>query len=200
MANVFRNESGENEWASIQKSLNWRRPTHSLPACTRTSNLRLVKDEISKKGSGTLTTTTLSEHKCLVVIDESQVNIRKLICTQNNHSEAIARFSLTQHEHYQYVIVVHSSLLLIGSQSICSYMEGDTEMVQVQVQVGPEVGLTPEPTGVVRSPAAFRSHMSALQIEMQPVGMIWGQQCNKSRLLLAAWHMNILIICPDCWR
>lgn len=54
------------------------------------------------------------------------------------------------------MIIVHSSILLIG-HSQYAITGRVTQREREQVQIGPEVGLRPEPAGGVGSRAAFRS-------------------------------------------
>lgn len=98
-------------WAFSQKIPNMTQ-TYTL-ACIKTSILWLVKNGISKDKL----TTTLTERKVFGPIDKSKVNFRKLISSQTIIAKQLVSFSLTLYEYYQYVIIVHSSILLIGHHS-----------------------------------------------------------------------------------
>lgn len=153
-----------------------------LTACIQTSN---ISSRCSRqKDLGTLTT-TLIEQKSLV-----KVNIRKLICTRNNHSKANCLFST--YTVWILPIYDHSTLINIRSgQSQYSITWRVTEMMQVQI--GLEVTRA-EPAGVWRQ-EAFRSNMSALRIEMQPVETLMTLM-HSCRKMSPVGSLNVWLLPP----
>lgn len=128
---------------------------------------------------------------------KKKVNFSKLISTQTIIAKHVVSFYLHSTEYYQYVIIVHSSMLLIGC------------IINMQLQEGwhGNKSGSSQSRGQTRTwicwydQGSVQEQHFGLMIEIHPVGLIWEQQCTMmcstedsslENRAVSYWQLNTL--------